>query len=52
MSSSVQKTLKTSLDALVKKDANLTRTVLAMDDNIDAIHNSMFNFVEEQSKRD
>ena len=52
MSSSIQKILKTSLDALVKKDANLARTVLAMDDNIDAIHNSMFNFVEEQSKRD
>lgn len=49
MSKIVQQMLKISLDSLVKKDAKLARTVLKMDDDVDNIHYSMYDYVKEKS---
>ena len=49
MSVTVGEMLKISLDALVNKNAVMARTVLNMDDDVDKIHNSMYEYVQEKS---
>jgi len=49
MSVTVGEMLKIGLDALVNKNAVMARTVLNMDDDVDKIHNSMYEYVQEKS---
>lgn len=49
MSKIVQQMLKISLDSLVNKDADMARSVLKMDDDVDDIHDGMFGYVKDKS---
>ncbi|MCA8955975.1 MAG: phosphate signaling complex protein PhoU [Planctomycetes bacterium] len=50
MGEAVRAMVRDCLDALVRSDANLARTVCAADDRVDAMHRKMFDAVELQVK--
>jgi len=43
--------VRKSLDALVKVDANLARSVLAMDDEIDSLNRGMYVVLQDEMRR-
>jgi phosphate transport system protein len=47
----VQAMVRKSLDALVKVDANLARSVLAMDDEIDSLNRGMYVVLQDEMRR-
>ncbi len=51
MASKAQMMLKRSLDALVNLDADLAAEVRRMDDDVDALHGTMYDRVEQQMRQ-
>ena len=52
MVTGVRRMVRDSLDALIKMDTDLARTVLTMDDEIDVINRDMFISLQELMKQD
>ncbi len=48
----VKRMLNESLDALIKKDTGIAKSVLKMDDDIDAINRTMYVTLQEAMKKD
>ncbi len=52
MAAGVQSMVQMSLDALIKKDTQIARKVLAMDDDIDDMNRDMYNLLQDVMQKD
>lgn len=52
MATKVQSMVKRSLDSLVNSDASMAREVCGSDDEVDALHAGMFDYVQDATKHD
>jgi len=52
MAAGVQSMVQMSLDALIKKDTQIARKVLAMDDEIDDMNRDMYNVLQDVMQKD